>query len=244
MGGTLKRTLLMAIFVVALAVLAGCGEGDETNAPAAKLSATTVASATVNGHSHTVSLPFGDLQSSKTVNYRSSIDSGHYHVIALSPGQLADLYQGYRLQTTSTPALTAPSTQTDRHTHAWVIEGGNLVYESICYNCHGNSKRGSSGMSNQPPLASQRVALVNPSGQPLSTATPATPDPSFDPSSVTPDGASLYAGTCASCHGVLASSTKRGRTAVQITVAIGSISSMKGISLSAAQIQAIADALK
>ena len=34
-----------------------------------------------------------------------------------------------------------------------------------------------------------------------------------------PDGAALYASSCAGCHGALASSTKAGRTAAQITAA-------------------------
>ena len=102
-------------------------------------------------------------------------------------------------------------------------------------------------MVGRPPLASQVSALVDPLGQPLSTAPAATPDPLYDPSTITPptgtDGAALYASSCG-CHGPLASSTKRGRTAAQITTAIGSASSMKGITLSTTQIQAIADALK
>jgi mono/diheme cytochrome c family protein len=52
-----------------------------------------------------------------------------------------------------------------------------------------------------------------------------------------PDGAALYAAKCAGCHGPLATSTKGGRTAAQITAA----SMTQG--LSAAEVQAVAAAL-
>ncbi len=52
------------------------------------------------------------------------------------------------------------------------------------------------------------------------------------------DGAALYTQTCAGCHGPLASSSVRGKTAAQITAA----GMTQG--LSAAQVQAVADALK
>jgi cytochrome c553 len=235
MSELLKKLPAVILLCIMLALQAGCGEGEETNAPAVLLTASTVASTTANSHTHTVAIPFGDLVGANTTNYRSSVSSGHSHVIALSTGQLADLYKGYQVQVTCTLA--------DGHTHDWVVLGGTLVYESLCYNCHGNDKRGTSGMSDRPPLASQRGALQNPSGQPFSTATAATPDPNFYPSTVATDGASLYAGSCY-CHGPLASSTKRGRTASQITAAIGSVPSMQGIPLNTTQIQAITDALK
>jgi len=52
-----------------------------------------------------------------------------------------------------------------------------------------------------------------------------------------PDGAALYAAKCAGCHGPLATSTKAGRTAAQITAA----NMTQG--LSAAEVQAVANAL-
>lgn len=58
------------------------------------------------------------------------------------------------------------------------------------------------------------------------------------------DGAQLYTQNCSICHGPLDSSAKRGRTASQITGAIGSISQMASLSnLTASQITAIAEAL-
>jgi mono/diheme cytochrome c family protein len=65
----------------------------------------------------------------------------------------------------------------------------------------------------------------------LATTAPPPPPPT------TLDGAALYASTCAGCHGPLASSSKRGRTAAQITAA----NMTKG--LSSAQVQAVANAL-
>lgn len=59
-----------------------------------------------------------------------------------------------------------------------------------------------------------------------------------------PDGAMLYSQNCATCHGQLAGSEKRGRTAAQITQSIADIASMKFLSvLTQVQIQAIATAL-
>src|SRR6185369_12676631 len=51
------------------------------------------------------------------------------------------------------------------------------------------------------------------------------------------DGAALYAAKCAGCHGPLATSSKKGRTAAQITAA----NMTQG--LSAAEVQAVANAL-
>ncbi len=59
------------------------------------------------------------------------------------------------------------------------------------------------------------------------------------------DGVSLYAANCAGCHGALATSSKRGRTAAQIQAAIdGNVGGMGFLStLTPAQVQAIADVL-
>ncbi len=62
--------------------------------------------------------------------------------------------------------------------------------------------------------------------------------------SPTPDGSALYADNCAACHGALAGSSKAGATAAQIQGAIASVSAMQSFAtLSAAEVQAIADAL-
>jgi len=71
------------------------------------------------------------------------------------------------------------------------------------------------------------------------TAAPPTPTPV--------NGANLYTNRCASCHGALAASTKRGRTAAQITNAINTVGAMNNATLRAlttAEIQAIATALQ
>ena len=59
------------------------------------------------------------------------------------------------------------------------------------------------------------------------------------------DGATLYANSCAGCHGQGDVSTKAGRTAAQITASITNVASMNFLSgsLTATQIQAIADYL-
>ena len=152
------------------------------------------------------------------------------------------LKSGLRVIVTSTAAA-------DGHTHTWEIQGGNVLYESICYNCHSNDKRGAAGMpgTNYTPLQSQRDALANPSAAPLSTAPAPNPTSTPTPSGTgAPDGAALYASNCAGCHGPLATSTKRGRSVSQIKSAIASPSTGMGYlgTLTDAQIQAIATALQ
>lgn len=58
-------------------------------------------------------------------------------------------------------------------------------------------------------------------------------------------GAELYANTCAKCHGAIESSAKKGANAALITSALNNIGAMQALkpSLSAADIQSIADAL-
>jgi mono/diheme cytochrome c family protein len=75
---------------------------------------------------------------------------------------------------------------------------------------------------------------------------PETPNPVTDTSTkVTLNGRVLYQSYCESCHGIIDSSTKLGATANQIQNGISSIASMKTLStLTIAQVQAIADALK
>jgi len=78
-------------------------------------------------------------------------------------------------------------------------------------------------------LANLDAGTFTPANMPAGPATTPTPTPI--------DGAALYAQNCASCHGPLATSSKIGRTAAQITAA----NMTRG--LSPAQIDAIAAAL-
>jgi mono/diheme cytochrome c family protein len=66
------------------------------------------------------------------------------------------------------------------------------------------------------------------------------------PVAAPPNGSALYQTNCSGCHGALASSSKKGRTATQIQTAInGNVGGMGGLSaLTPAQVAAIADALK
>ena len=181
-----------AALTLMLALLFGCGESEETNAPAVKLTASTVTSATASGHTHAASIPFADLGTSTDKTYQSSSAAGHTHYIALSPQQFTDLNDGKRVIVTST---------TDNgHTHSWEIQGGAVLYESMCYNCHSNDQRGAPGMGSTPSQASQRNALQNPAGAPLSTASPATPNPTPNPTPTPTTGQAVYDTNCAGCH--------------------------------------------
>jgi mono/diheme cytochrome c family protein len=232
--------------VVSLAImLSGCGdsENEGTSAPVVKLTASTVTSSTDSAHAHSVVIPFVDVSASPAdtgYQYRSDTVSSHSHVIALSKQQMIDLNNGMQLSLISS----APSSGTS-HTHTWTLQGGGVLYEKNCYNCHSNTKRGQNPM-NVVFNASQILAVKSQFTAPLSTATPAIPDPAYIPGSAPLDGASLYAGACAGCHGPLATTTKPNRTAVQIRAAINNdpVTGMGGLStLTDAQLQAIAAAL-
>jgi hypothetical protein len=164
MGKNLQSLLTVVSMTLSMAIFGGCNPTDQ-------LTASEVTSASTKGHTHTVSIPFADQDTTVQVDYTSSSTSGHTHVIALSPQQIRDLNTGMRVVVTSTAAL-------DGHAHLWEIMGGNIIYESKCYYCHSNGQRGAAGMpgKNYTPLASQRAALANPATAPLSTAPAPTPD--------------------------------------------------------------------
>ncbi|MDD2737028.1 MAG: cytochrome c [Desulfuromonadaceae bacterium] len=244
MMSNLKMALAGFCVLVASALQFGCGNEGETNVPAIKLTASVVASsADVTDHVHTVTIPFTDISAapaSDVYQFRSEVSSGHSHVIAISKQQMIDLNNGMRLALTSS----TPNSGTS-HTHSWSIQGGSLLYEKNCYNCHSNDKRNHSPM-NVSFNSSQTMAVINPGTAPLSTSSAAIPDPNYSASTVVSlDGTSLYAANCAGCHGVLATSTKQNKTINQIKTSItgnsGGMASLGG--LSDAQLQAIATAL-
>lgn len=252
MDSLLKSVNFFAIIIMITAMLGGCGEEREDNVPAVKLTASAaVSEPAADGHGHSVEIPFTDLNAAASTvelfQYRSS-DKGHSHVIALSKLQMIDLGNGLRISVISS----APSSGA-AHTHIWNILGGNVLYDKNCYNCHTNDKRGKDQNKMEKvelrPLsvASQIGAVINPGGEPLSTAAAAIPDPLFTSSAVLLDGPTLYASNCSSssCHGSLASSAKSNRSFAQIKGAItnnsGGMASLG--TLTDAQLQAIATAL-
>jgi mono/diheme cytochrome c family protein len=145
---------------------------------------------------------------------------------------------------------------------------GAALYASNCAGCHGalasSSKKGITlarlqsaisgnigGMGYLSSLSSaQQQAIVNalavsaPAPAPSPSPAPA-PAPAPAPSPTPVDGATLYANNCASCHGPLATSSKRGATLARLQSAIsGNVGGMGYLSsLSAADAQAIINAL-
>jgi len=236
-----KRILVPFILAVVTFVLSGCGDNDETSAPAVKLTASAVVSSTDSSHAHSVSIPFADVSpapADAVLQYRSDVVGGHSHVIALSKQQMIDLNNGMQLSLVSS----APSSG-GAHTHSWGIQGGGVLYEKNCYNCHSNDKRGHNPM-NVVFNAGQTAAVKSPGTAPVSTATPAVPDPGYTPGTTVPNGAALYGALCEGCHGPLATSAKLNRTAQNISDGIIAEPSMGGLgSLTTAQLQAIAAAL-
>lgn len=239
-----KKVFLVVCLVAVAAFEFGCGGENEGKAPAVLLTASTVASqADATAHTHLVTIPFTDVSASPvsdTFQYRSTISDGHSHVIALSKQQVIDIHNGMRVVLTSS----VPNSGTS-HTHTWNIQGGDLLYDKNCFNCHSYTKRGGNPM-NVVFTPGQTFAVKNPAAAPLSTSPPATPDPNYVPSSgVSLDGVALYAANCASCHNPLATSTKPNRSFAQIKAAItGNTGGMASVgALTDAQIQAIATAL-
>lgn len=234
MNTIVKQLVVSATLVAMIALLSACGEEKEDNIPAVKLIASAVVSDIQSGHGHNVVIPFTDISATPAAlfQYRSSDNTGHSHVIALSDQQMIDLNNGMRLTVTSSAQSSGTA-----HTHTWNIVGGTVLYDKYCYNCHTNDKRGHTPM-NVTFTASQTSAVINPNGATLSVSPAAIPDPLFTPAAETSlDGAFLYSTYCAACHGPLASSTKANRSATQIKQAMGNMG------LSDAQLQAIATAL-
>ena len=133
---------------------------------------------------------------------------------------------------------------------------GAALYASNCAGCHG--PLASSSKTDR--TAAQIAAAINADSGGMGSLTldltqvQAIADALSSTAGVTPpavvtptptiDGVALYASNCAGCHSPLASSTKTDRTATQITSAINANSGgMGSLSLTAAEIQAIADAL-
>jgi len=117
-------------------------------------------------------------------------------VIALSSQQMIDLNSGMRLSLVSS----APSSGA-AHTHVWNLQGGSVLYDKNCYNCHSNDKRGQNPM-NVVFTPAQVSAVKNPGAAPSSGSAAATPDPDYVPGAVvTPvNAASVYSALCAGCH--------------------------------------------
>ena len=189
-----KSIVVSAAFIVLSSMLTGCGGESGGNAPSVKLTASSVVSEPWSGHVHNVLIPLTDISAASATNtfqYRSSDNSGHTHVIALSKDQITDLNNGMRITISSS----APSSGT-AHTHTWNIVGGNVLYDKYCYNCHTNDKRGQNPMKVFFNL-SQTNAVKSPASAPLSTSAAPVPDPNFAPSTVVSlDGVLLYASNC------------------------------------------------
>jgi mono/diheme cytochrome c family protein len=234
----LRAIVVFTVAISVTTVLAGCGENKEENVPAVKLTASDIASqADASTHTHIISIPFADISGSPAIDvyqYRSEITNNHSHVIALSKQQMIDLNDGMRVTLTSS----IPNTSTP-HTHNWNLQGGSMLYDKNCFNCHSNDKRGRSPM-NVVFTPSQTGAIISPSTAPVSPLANATaiPDPNYISATETSlDGVYLYGKYCSGCHGPLATSTKLNKTAAQIKLAMGNMG------LSDAQIHTIATAL-
>jgi len=126
---------------------------------------------------------------------------------------------------------------------------GQMVFTNECDVCHALSGGGTMDLSGKGSLVEAKLAAGH-NGKSLTadelSALAIYLDGITPPPTPTPvDGPTLYDNNCASCHGALASTSKPGRTATQIQNAIdGNVGGMGFLSsLTAAEVQAIADAL-
>ena len=169
----------------------------------------------------------------------NNISSGTLQLVHLPAGGAASAVP------TNTPVGTAavPSAPTNG------IDGAAL-YAAKCAGCHGplasSAKRGrtaaqiTAASMTQGLSAAEVQAVADALASTTSTTPPTTPPASPPPTttpSTTVDGTALYASKCQGCHGPIATSSKRGKTAAQITAA----NMTQG--LSAVEVQAVADAL-
>ena len=156
-----------------------------------------------------------------------------------------------------TPAPTPTPTPTPTP-----IDGATL-YASDCAGCHGqlatSGKRGTTiarvqaaisgnvgGMGSLSTLSATDIqAIVTALSATTTPASAPAPTPTPTPTPTPVDGATLYANSCAGCHGPLTSTSKPARSAVQIQTAItnntGGMGSLS--SLTSTQVSAIAAAL-
>ncbi len=133
---------------------------------------------------------------------------------------------------------------------------GATLYAQYCQGCHGalatSSKLGRTATQISSAISSNTGGMGSLSGltssqiADIATALGSTSSGSGSGSTTTAStGATLYAQYCQSCHGALATSSKLGRTATQISSAIssnrGGMGSLSG--LTSSQISAIASAL-
>ena len=134
---------------------------------------------------------------------------------------------------------------------------GAALYTANCAGCHGalatSAKKGATAAQIQvrmytTPYAKSTLttAEIQAIADALSATPPTTTTPppttTTPPPTTTVDGAALYTANCAGCHGPLATSAKKGATAAQIQVRMYTTPYAKS-TLTAAEIQAIADAL-
>lgn len=159
--------------------------------------------------------------------------------------------------TTSSTVPTVPAAPTgitatggtNQVTIAWTAVSGATSYNIYWSTTTGVTTANGTKIANATSPTIQRLLTANTAYFYIVTAVNSVGEslPSAQASATTSalDGVALYASNCAGCHGALASSSKRGRTAAQIQAAITANAGGMGFlsTLSAAQVQAIADAL-
>jgi mono/diheme cytochrome c family protein len=197
----------------------------------------------------------------KTVNADGSLSSGaagSYAFIVQDGTSGLTVPTGSTLLTGSSYLVTLIGAPTGARTISWsIIQGSGCAL--IPHGASGNAEQMSCSQaglvtvlaqidrgSGTPDQAAATFNLATPPAAPSVPLPIQPPGPAPSPPPVGPDGPGLYAQNCADCHGALAVSNKRGRSAAQIQSAIsanrGGMGGLNG--LSATEIRAIATALQ
>ena len=158
--------LLTLCFVMASAILTGCGgEDDDEGHEGPQPTAITIASnADATGHGHDMQLILNDFSSppAGVTSYTSTATDAHTHDLTLTNTELADVYGGQNMDATSSVAG-APA-----HSHVWTIHSGNILYKQNCERCHGSDELGTSAGRISAAIAADRGGMGD-----LSFLTPA-----------------------------------------------------------------------
>jgi mono/diheme cytochrome c family protein len=260
MKSILKAVSFMAV-VVAAGLAAGCGGGGSTSAGGVVPSSVAASGAPSSSPPPAVSSADAALYAANCAGCHGALDVSTKKGITVARLQNAiandiggmgmfSAMTAAELQSivsALTPAGTIPASPAD----------GAALYAANCAGCHGalasSTKKGVTLVRLQTAIAANTggmgfiSALTGVEQQAIVTAlAPTTPPPTPTPTP-TPvtDGATLYANNCAGCHGVLASSAKKGITLIRLQGAItANTGNMAFLStLTSAQQQAIVTAL-
>jgi len=230
------KAVCVSLTMIAMSMVSGCGGGGvgaSSPAAATPVSPPTGVPADSNGanlYEANCASCHGALANSEKIGATAAqiqvrMAASPYASSTLSPAEVQAIADAL--------AVTTPPATVD----------GPALYAANCASCHSalatSAKKGASAAQIQSRMAASPFAsrtLTPAEVQAIAAALAVTTPPA------TIDGPALYAANCASCHGALASSAKKGATAAQIQTRMAA-SPFASRTLTPAEVQAIADVL-